>query len=62
MKKGIYAAIYVIVTFMVLRFVVPTLMSAQDTIAVFIGFVTVGAWALATALIAKKFIAKKEAK
>jgi len=62
MKNGIYSAIYVIVTFMVLRFVVPTLMSAQDTIAVIIGLVTVGAWALATALIAHKFITKKEAK
>lgn len=62
MKKGIYSAVYVIVTFMILRFVVPTLMSAQDTIAVVIGFVTVGAWALATALIAKKLITKKEAK
>jgi len=47
---------------MVLRFVVPALMSAQDTIAVIIGLVTVGAWALATALIAHKFITKKEAK
>lgn len=62
MKNGIYSAIYVIVTFMVLRFVVPTLMSAQDTTAVIIGLVTVGAWALATALIAHKFITKKEAK
>ena len=62
MKKGIYSAVYVIVTFMILRFVVPTLMSAQDTIAVIIGLVTVGAWALATALIAHKFITKKEEK
>lgn len=62
MKKGIYAVIYVIVTFIVLRLVVPTLMSAQDTFAVIIGFVTVCAWSLSTALIAKKLMTKKESK
>lgn len=62
MKNGIRIAIYAVVTFAILRFVVPVLLSAQDTIAVLIGLVTVGAWALATALIAHKFITKKEAK
>jgi len=62
MKNGIYSAIYVIVTFCILRFVVPVLMSAQDTIAVLCGLVTIGAWALASVLIAHKFITKKEAK
>jgi hypothetical protein len=62
MKKGLYVAIYLIVTFVILRFIVPVLMSAQDTMAVISGLISVGAWGLASALIAHKFITKKEAK
>lgn len=48
MKALIVSALYFILTFALLRFVVPTLLSAPDTIEVLIGVVAVVAWVILT--------------
>jgi len=62
MKNGLYVAAYLVITLIVIRFVAPTLMSAQDTIYVLLGISAIAGWAVASAFIWNKVINQKEAK
>lgn len=62
MKNGLFVAAYLVITFIVIRFVAPTLMSSQDTIAVLLGISAIAGWGVASAFIWNKVINQKEAK
>jgi hypothetical protein len=62
MKNGLYIFAYAVFTFVILRFTAPYLLSDKDTISVIAGVSVIVCWGLASAIIAKYILTKKEAK